>query len=299
MLSILITIYNYNLFPLVEELYKQCVACKVDFEILTQDDASNSKLNIENEKINSLPNCSFVVLPDNVGYRENKNILVSKSKFENLLILDGDCKIISEKFIQNYLDNINNDVVYGGRIHPKVAPSKRKLLRWKYGKFMEDKSLNQRLEFPYRSILFNNTLITKSCFNKIKFDSSFKKYGHDDTLFSFELSKIKAKIKHIENPVQHDDIDDNEVFYAKTKNSLENLHYLHSNAMINSEHSRMIVLLNRLKKYNLIKLTAGFYSLFEKIIESNLIGENPKLVIFNFFRLGYFCKIESENKSAI
>lgn len=298
MLSILITIYNYNLLLLVEELYKQCCDCKIEFEILTQDDASNSSLNIENEKINLLPNCNFVVLPSNVGYRENKNILVSNSKFDILLILDGDCKIVSENFIKNYLDNLkNNDIVYGGRIHPEFAPSKKKLLRWKYGKFMEDKNLKQRLEFPYRTLLFNNTLITKNCFNKIKFDSSFKKYGHDDTLFSYELSKIKAKIKHIENPVQHDDIDDNEIFYNKTKNSLENLHYLQSNSMIDSDHSRMITLINRLKKYHLIKTTANFYLLFENKIKSNLIGNNPKLVLFNVFRLGYFCKIESKNQS--
>ena len=76
MLSILITIYNYNLYPLVTELYKQCNSCNIDFEILTQDDASKSDLNVENERINSLPNCSFFVLEKNVGYRENKNLFL-------------------------------------------------------------------------------------------------------------------------------------------------------------------------------------------------------------------------------
>ena len=78
MLSILITIYNYNLYPLVLQLHQQCEKLNIDYEILCQDDASKSVLNEENRKINTLENCSFFELEINVGYRENKNILVSK-----------------------------------------------------------------------------------------------------------------------------------------------------------------------------------------------------------------------------
>ena len=52
MLSILIPTYNYNVFPLVLDLHKQCLECKIDFEILCQDDHSNQFSN-ENQKINS------------------------------------------------------------------------------------------------------------------------------------------------------------------------------------------------------------------------------------------------------
>lgn len=293
MLSILITIYNYNLFPLVQELHKQCIDCNIDFEILTQDDASQSIHNIENRKIDSLSNCKFFILDKNVGYRENKNILVQKSKFENLIILDGDCLIIKKDFIKNYLTVLNYyDGAYGGRVHSSTYPSNNKMLRWKYGKFMEDKTITEREKHPYSSFLFNNTFIKKSVFNKIKFDSSFKKYGHDDTLFSFELQKINAKIKHIENPVQHDDIDSNLIFYNKTKCSLENLYFLSSNKMIESSHSKMIKLVEKLKKYYLITPIVFFYIFFEKPIKNNLIGNNPKLFIFNVFRLGYFCTLK-------
>ena len=66
MLSILIPIYNHNAFPLVEELHKQCLESKITFEILCQDDASQSVLNTFNEEINQLPNCSFISLKKNV-----------------------------------------------------------------------------------------------------------------------------------------------------------------------------------------------------------------------------------------
>ena len=295
MLSVLITIYNYNLYPLVKELQKQCVSCNIEFEILTQDDASNSTLNLENEKINSLPNCSFFVLDKNVGYRENKNILARKAKFPLLLILDGDCKIDNPNFIKNYLNALENyDGVYGGRIHPEKSFSPQQSLRWKYGKFMEDQTVEQRNKSPYRSFLFNNTLIRKEVFNQVKFDSTFKKYGHDDTLFSFELKKLNAKLKHIENPVIHDDIDSNAVFYNKTKHSLENLFFLYKTNKIDTNHSKMITLFEKLKRFYLVKPISFFYSLLNSVIEKNLTGNNPKLFWFNVFRLGYFCKLSSK-----
>ncbi len=292
MLSVLITIYHYNLLPLVKEIHQQCLDLGIDFEILTQDDASHSIYNVENEKINLLSNCSYVSLEKNVGYRENKNILVSQSKYENLLILDGDCVLPFPNFIKNYIDQIPDyEVVYGGRIHAEKAPSKKQLLRWKYGKFMEDQTVDQRNKNVYRATLFNNTLIKKSVFNLIKFDSSFKKYGHDDTLFSFELQKMKTKIKHIHNPVQHDDIDTNAVYVEKTKNSLDNLFLLYKKQLITKEYSKMVNFVSKLHTFKITYLLAFLYSIFGKLIENQLKGNNPSLFVFNVFRLTYFSKI--------
>ena len=44
MISILIPTYNYNVFPLVHEMYKQASKSGVDFEILVYDDASTQDL---------------------------------------------------------------------------------------------------------------------------------------------------------------------------------------------------------------------------------------------------------------
>ena len=292
MLSVLITIYHYNLYPLVQELHRQCSTLNINFEILTQDDASNSIHNLENEKINLLSNCSFISLEKNVGYRENKNILVSKSIYENLLILDGDCTLPFPNFIENYINQISNyEVVYGGRIHAEKAPSNQQMLRWKYGKFMEDQTVEQRNKNAYRATLFNNTLIKKTVFNQIKFDSSFKKYGHDDTLFSFELQKINAKINHIHNPVQHDDIDTNIVYIEKTKNSLDNLYLLYKKGLITKQYSKMVNLVSKLHILKITYLLAFFYWIFKGFIEKNLRGNNPSLFVFNIFRLTYFSKI--------
>jgi glycosyltransferase involved in cell wall biosynthesis len=295
MLSVLITIYNYNVLPIVKELQQQCLECNIEYEILTQDDASNSIFNIENEKINLFPNCSFISLEKNLGLRENKNLLAAKSKYEYLLIIDGDCLIINPNFIKDYIVSIQDyDVIYGGRVHPTICPSDQQTLRWKYGKYMEDKSVIQRLKKPYQSLLFNNTLIKKSCFNSIKFDTILKGYGHDDTLFSYQLKLMQAKVNHIENPIEHNDIDTNPVYLKKTKGSLENLIKLYKEERIDIKYIRLTQLYHFLERKRLTSKISKAYLFFEKSLTKNLTGSTPSLLAFNAFRIGYLSTLNSK-----
>jgi hypothetical protein len=292
MLSILIPIYNYNAYPLVLELHKQSLECAIDFEILCQDDASKSVLNSENEKINSLSNCNFTELKVNFAHRQNRNSLASKAKFENLLFIDGDSIIIRNNYISNYVSWLNNfDIIYGGRLHPENCPSNNQKLRWKYGKFIEDKSVKKRKLAPFQSLLFNNTVIKKDCFNKVKFDSHLTKYGHDDTQLSYQLSQFNPKLKHIDNPVEHGDIDSNKEYLIKSKSSLENLLELYNEGKINKDFSRLISLLLLLNKLKLTYLISVFYKLSEGILKRNLEGNNSNLFLYTIFRIGYLCKI--------
>ncbi len=295
MLSILVPIYNYNVFPLVTELHKQCLELNIDFEILCQDDASNSKLNQENEKINTLSHCSFVALNQNIAHRANRNSLVEKSKYEYLLFIDGDSNIIYSDYIKKYFDNINGfDIVYGGRFHPQKCPSDNQKLRWKYGKFMEDKFAIKRQKSPYQSLLFNNTLIKKETFNKVKFDKMMTKYGHDDTQLSYQLSLLDCKIKHIDNQIEHGYIDTNNDYYSKTKESVQNLIALVNDKKIDGQFNRLYRLNRSLKKFQLDSFISKLYLTFEKSIAKNLTGNNPSLFVFNLFKIGYLCSLKQE-----
>ncbi len=292
MLSILIPIYNYNAYPLVLELHKQCLECGIDFEILCQDDASKSVLNSENEKINSLFNCNFTELKVNIAHRQNRNMLASKAKFDNLLFIDGDSIIIRNNYISNFVSCLNDfDIIYGGRLHPENCPSNNQKLRWKYGKFIEDKSVEKRKLTPFQTLLFNNTVIKKDCFNKVKFDSHLTKYGHDDTQLSYQLSQFNPKLKHIDNPVEHGDIDSNKEYLIKSKSSLENLLELYNKGKINKDFSRLISLLLLLNKLKLTYLISVFYKISEGFLNRTLEGNNPNLFIYNIYRIGYLCKI--------
>ena len=291
MLSILIPVYNYNVYPLVLELQKQCIDCGIAFEILCQDDASQSSLNAFNENVNAVSNCSFISLKKNLAHRENRNSLAEQAKFDYLLFIDGDSIIIHDNFIKKYIDNLQDfDIVYGGRLHPEKCPFDNQKLRWKYGRFIEDKSAENRKRKPYQSLLFNNTLIKKECFNKVKFDKDIKKYGHDDTQLSYQLSLLKSKINHIENPVEHGDIDTNLIYLKKTKEALENLISLYEEAKIDIEFVRLIQLYHFLKRTKLSLLISKLFPLFENLLLKNLKGKNPSLLIFNVFRVGFICK---------
>lgn len=295
MLSILIPIYNYNAYPLVMELHKQCLECAIDFEILCQDDASKSVLNLENEKINSLSNCNFTELKVNIAHRQNRNSLANKALFENLLFIDGDSIVIRSNYISSYITWLTNfDIVYGGRLHPEKCPSNNQKLRWKYGKFIEDKTVEKRNLAPFQSLLFNNTVIKKACFDKVQFDSQLTKYGHDDTQLSCQLSFLNLKLKHIDNPVEHGDIDSNVDYLKKSKSSLENLIVLFEVGKINKDFSRLISLLLKLNKLKLTYLISIIYKNTEGFLISNLKGNNPNLLIYNLFRIGYLCKISAE-----
>lgn len=296
MLSILIPIYNHNAYNLVKQLNEQCISCGIEYEIICQDDASNSPLNVFNEEINQLPNCSFVSLKQNVAHRQNRNLLAERAKFNWLLFIDGDSKIIQPDFIQKYINKSENfQVVYGGRIHPETCPTNHQKLRWKYGKFIEDKKALDRLKKPYECLLFNNTLILKSEFNKVKFDTNITLYGHDDTQFSYELSKIKSKVNHIENPILHDDIDENEKYLSKTEESLKSILILYSMNKVNSNFVSILKLYVFLKKTKLIYLVQFGFNFLKNKLRKQILSENPSLTLFNIYRIGYLCSL-NENK---
>lgn len=294
MLSILIPVYNYNVFSLVEELAEQCRFTGISFEILCQDDASNSVLNKENEKINALQNCSFVSLEKNIGLSSNRNLLASKAQYENLLFIDGDSIIINPNYIQNYLDNIqDSDIVYGGRIHPENVYSDKQKLRWKYGRLVEDKTVSQRNTALYKTLMFNNTLIKKDCFSKIKFDSNLIKYGHEDTLFAYQVSQSDFKVKHIENTIQHGDIDENLIYISKVKNSLENLLILDRKKQIDSDFLKILKVYHLLKRFKLRYPAGLFFKTFNALILKQLNSKSPSLRLLNIYKLTYLCSIKT------
>ena len=296
MLSILVPIYNYNVYPLVAELHKQCTECGINFEILCQDDASQSTLNTFNESVNALSHCSFVTLEENLSHRENRNSLAKQAKYDFLLFIDGDSIITHADYIKKYIANFKDyDVIYGGRLHPEKCPSNNQKLRWKYGKFIEDKSAENRNKNSYQSLLFNNTVIKKERFDQVKFDKDKKKYGHDDTQLSYELSLLKVKINHIENPVLHGDIDTNFNYLNKIKESLENLILLYQEQKIDIKFVRLLQLYHFFNKTGAALVISKIYGIFEKSLLKNLTGNNPNLILFNWFRVGYLCSINQKN----
>lgn len=292
MISILIPTFNYNVLPLAQQIEKLAIKSNTEMEIICFDDGSQSILNVENEKINSLKNGKFIAQLKNVGLSNNRNNLVEASNHRYLLFIDGDSEIINDNYINNYINAIEQtpDVVYGGRIHPDYAENKRKL-RWKYGKFHEDTTAITRQKEKYKSTLFNNTLISRDTFHKIHFNKDITQYGHEDTIFAYKLSLEKANILHIENPVLHGDVDLNTVFFYKMHKSIENLSYIYKNSIIDIKFITFLKVYSKIKKYRLHYLFLFIHQIFYPLFKLNLTSNYPFLFIFNLFRLSYFCNI--------
>ncbi len=157
MLSILIPTYNYNIFPLVQELHEQCIQQKIVFEIIVLDDCS-IKFHTENNKTNTLSNCIYQILNQNIGRSAIRNLLATKATFNNLLFLDADVRLINKQFIKNYLSfiqyNSNYEVVYGGIVYQENQPETNQLLRWIYGN--EREALSEKYILAIARMDFEN-----------------------------------------------------------------------------------------------------------------------------------------------
>lgn len=291
MLSVLIATYNWNAFSLVKELYLQLAKQQIPFEIICIDDASNSDLNIKNEEINFLENCSFKTLEKNIGRSSLRNLLAKKAKYNWLLFLDADVLPTSKKFISKYIGETEKNLafVYLGGISYKEENSNS--LRWKLGKKGEEQTAQIRNENPFNYFFTANFLIQKSVFNAVLFDENLKKYGYEDLLFAKELEQKKVKIKHVDNPVFHLGIDDNTTFIKKTKLALENLSFLVNSDKIKVEDTKIYKTYYKLKKYGLANALTPFISFFEKEAI-----KKSSLKYYHLFRLGYLHKIFKNTK---
>lgn len=292
MLSILIPTYNYNVYPLAESIEKQAIEAKIIFEIICFDDGSLSLLNLENDKINTLKFSKFISLEKNIGLSNNRNELAKASKYDYILFIDGDSVLIDNEFINRHIVNIkeNLEVIYGGRVHPETVGANRKL-RWKYGKYHEDLNSYQRNKNKYKCVLFNNTLIKKSTFEKIGFEKAITQYGHEDTIFAYNLFKIKAHVEHIDNPVLHGDVDFNNVFFYKMHESLENLNFIYGSGIVNPNFITFLKVYNKLKKLKINYFFAALHKISYPILVKNLTSNYASIYLFDLFRLSYFCHI--------
>ena len=287
MISVLIASYNINVVNLIEELHLQLNKANVIFEIICLDDASNSEKNLENNKINKLPFCSFEILKKNIGRSAIRNLLATKASYDWLLFLDADVLPTSPKFISNYLKEIENNhySVFLGGIKYRDSDDKN-LLRWRFGKKSEEVSVSIRNEDSYKYFFTANFLIEKDFFNGIKFNEEIVDYGYEDLLFSKEIEKKKVKIRHIKNEVFHLGIDENKEFIKKTKKAVSNLNFLIEKNLIEQQDTNLSKLYFRLKPFGVLSLLSLFSTFFEKVA-----NKSSSVIFYNLFRITYLHQV--------
>ncbi len=295
MLSVLIPTYNYNIVPLVTAVQQQCSDAGIPYEIIACDDASaNTAIHTDNQAINQLPNCSYNILPVNIGRSAIRNLLAKKAQNSWMLFLDADTLPADNNLVKNYLPYLKGEprVIYGGILYKPGKPAATEILRWVYGNEREALPANKRTENPYISLLTLNFCIHKGVFNAVQFNESIPNLRHEDTLFSYDLSRAKIPVTHINNPVYHLGLESSEVFLKKSEEAVVGLKYLTDHNLLPAEYVRIAKVYNSLKKKHILPIFKIWHYISAPLFKTNLLGSKPNLFIFDLYRLGYFCSLK-------
>lgn len=296
MLSILIPIFNYNGYPLVSEIHKQVQETGIEFEIICIDDASLSYKS-ENNPIQLFSNCVFEELSQNIGRSKIRNLLASKARYDWLLFMDCDTFPGNSDFITNYITQIyssKESVFFGGIIYKEEKPDPDKLLRWEFGLKREAINLANRKKKPYKSAFISNFLIKKSVFETILFDEKITKYGYEDFVFIHTLKNINIEIQHIENPLYHLNLETSALFLSKTKTALEMLLFISKTNESANFESKITKTFARLSYLKLHFLVSKLFQELQLKLENNLTSKKPSLLVFDFYKIGYFCYLNTK-----
>ncbi len=292
MLSVLIPTYNYKVYDLVKGLQSQIEALSVPVEIIVIDDCSKTYKS-DNEHINKLPNSRYIYSEKNAGRTATRSKLAELAKFQWLLFLDADVQPKHENFLSVYLSYIqdtNNDVVFGGISYQDEKPPEDQLLRWIYGRDREAKSVAQREKSPY-FIISQNLLIKKKTFlaaNTIK--ENF--YGLDN-FFSNQLKRQNAKVGHIDNPVIHLGLETNSSFVTKALKAIETTVIFEEKGLMDTGERPLQKSYLKLKSLGLAKLFSFTISKFKGEMEHNFLSAKPNLFWFDLYRLAYYINLKN------
>ena len=295
MISICIPVYNYHVTNLITTLSNQIELLNEGLELIVIDDGSKEEFKLQNR--DCLTKHVYIELPQNIGRSKVRNLFNKYAKNKFLLFMDCDSMVVNHQFLANYMTCLENDTVfYGGRNYPKKLPNKNEKLSWIYGSEIESKSVSQRNKLPYVSFMTNNFLIDRSIFFKICFDEKLKNYGHEDTLFGYQLYQSKIIVKHIDNPVLNLDLESNKKFIEKTEQALCSLRLICSEMKLDNEFFEYVKLLRFYKTTTKLQSLAIqlTYGITNRVIRCLLVKGLYSNNLLGFYKIGYFMCINKK-----
>lgn len=291
-LSILLPTYNCNCVSMVKTLHKQCEDIdSLNYEIIVADDCSTQKQFIEeNKKIEQLTHVIYICREHNVGRSAIRNFLVKQAQYDWLLLIDGDLELDNKKFIYNYLIS-KGDIVVGGITIGGTKKEWGSNLRWKYEKACEKAhSLENRKKNALE--LHTNFLISRKNMLNHPFDERLSQYGYEDVLLGKTLVSEGLEVEHIDNPVLFAHYESNEQFINKTQEALKTL-YVFKNEL--HGYSRLLSIMNKIKRYSGITPLNITYQLFHTLLITNLKGNKPSIYAFKIYKILHFAHLIVQN----
>jgi GT2 family glycosyltransferase len=295
MISILIPVFNYDIVALVHSMKDGMAKVSEYCEILIGDDGSNPEYRAKYQAL-ECDNIRLVISDKNIGRAAIRNRLAMEAKGDHLLFLDADAMIkgTAEAYLLKWVPMVNTaKVICGGILYPETEPGDPdKLLRWKYGRFREQKKASEKNKHPHSTFSTFNFMIEKSVLLKIRFNEELKQYGHEDTLLGYQLKKAGVDILHIDNALMHEGMESNREFLNKTKLGIENLSQLYDKVTDKhtfSESVGMLRIYNRLSFFRLTRILAGIFIRYRERMEIRLDSSKVSLYLFGFYKVSMFC----------
>jgi glycosyltransferase involved in cell wall biosynthesis len=284
-LSVLIPTYNDVCVALVEQLLQLLQAANIQYEVIVADDGSTDEdIIAANRAINQLPSCRFIERQMNVGRAAIRNFLAMEARFSYILFIDSDMTIISDQYIQRYLQVGDTTVIDGGVTICDTNDASN--LRYLYEKAEEPHhTATERQKCPYQHLHTANLFMQRDIILAHPFDERFRHYGYEDVLLGKVLHQHHIPIEHIDNPLGFSHFETNPVFVAKTEEGLRTLYQFRNDLR---GYSRLLTFVSGIHIPLILSLIRFWHRLFKKAERRNLCGSRPSLWIFKLYRLGYF-----------
>lgn len=286
-ISVLIPTYNHVCVALVKGLAQQLEAVGGDYEIIVADDGSTDAATVaENQVINTLPHCRYIVREENVGRAAIRNFLVREAQQPYVLFIDSDMTLISDDFIRRYLDSDCDTVIDGGVAIGGDPDTLKGNLRYRYEKAEEARhTAPERQKTPYQHLHPANLLVRRDLMLDHPFDERFRHYGYEDVLLGKSFREQRIPIAHIDNPLGFCTFETNADFVAKTEEGLRTLGQFRDDLR---GYSRLLTLISNIHIPAVLTVIRLWHRLFGRLERRNLCGNRPSITVFKLYRLGYF-----------
>lgn len=301
-LSILLPSYNNVCVSLVQVLQRQADALrgKLDkpfrYEIIVADDCSTDAACIDaNRVIGDMLHCRYLRMEQNVGRAQIRNVLISESRGDYVLLIDSDLFLCDDNYLYKYA-TLTADVVYGGtRIGGKGfamvddeanTENLKGNLRYIYEKKAEPshRAVFRQLR-PNQEISVCNLYARRDIMEAHPFDSRFKAYGYEDVLFGKRLAESGIEVTHIDNPVLINEFEPNSVFVKKTEEAILTLCRFEQDL---EGYSNLKTKVTSLGRYIPLSLFRLWHRIMKNKEKRNLTGSKPSLLLFKLYKLGFF-----------
>lgn len=263
MITICIAAYRYDAGPLLESLQGALRQGSESVRVLLADDSSGEPWTGVYDTLAQQFGIDILRPEENLGRVGIRNLLAQKAESDWLLFLDVDSVIPDSDFIRRYQEAAKQaDVVAGGTLYTPDQEGAGSL-RHRYGLAREMVSAAKRQQTPYARLALNNLLIQRETFFAAGgLDRAIQGYGHEDTLLGRQLERIGARILHIDNPVLHTGLEEDETFITKSEEAARNLARLYQAGKLGPEDARLIRTGLRVGQMGLgwmVRLVAGLY----------------------------------------